>query len=67
MDEKDITIHDFDADPGWLGPKNMKYFSQMTSSKARFNLINKERHKGSMPKELELRLKIYCTRSLNHS
>jgi pilus assembly protein TadC len=33
------------------------YFSQMTSSKARFNLINKERHKGSMPKELELRLK----------
>lgn len=57
--KKDITIHDFDADPGWLGPKNIKYFSQMTSSKARFNLIKQERHKGSMPKELELRLKKY--------
>ena len=23
---KDIEIHDFDADPGWLGPKNMSTF-----------------------------------------
>ncbi|NWK85173.1 NAD(P)-binding domain-containing protein [Staphylococcus sp. GSSP0090] len=57
--KKDISIHDFDADPGWLGPKNMKHFSQLTSSTARYNLIKAERHKGSMPKELELRLKKY--------
>ncbi|NQD99236.1 FAD/NAD(P)-binding protein [Staphylococcus xylosus] len=56
---KAINVHDFDADPGWLGPKNMKKFSAMQSSIDRLNTIKNERHKGSMPKELELRLKKY--------
>ena len=40
-------IHDFDADPGWLGPKKMTYFESITDSHQRLLLLNKERHKGS--------------------
>lgn len=29
---KQFEIHDFDADPGWLGPKNMNRFLQIESS-----------------------------------
>lgn len=56
---KNLTIHDFDADPGWLGPKNMTYFESITDSHKRLSLLNKERHKGSMPRELYLKLKHY--------
>lgn len=54
---KNIEIHDFDADPGWLGPKKMNHLMALPSPKARLKLINEERHKGSMPMELFLRLK----------
>lgn len=54
---KDIDIHHFDADPGWLGPKNMGPFLEITSSKKRMEVISQARHKGSMPQELYLRLK----------
>ncbi len=54
---KDIEIHDFDADPGWLGPKNMKHFLNIESSQERMRIIKAERHKGSMPHELYLRIK----------
>ncbi|MCG7341526.1 lysine N(6)-hydroxylase/L-ornithine N(5)-oxygenase family protein [Staphylococcus auricularis] len=54
---KDIEIHDFDADPGWLGPKNMTHFSQIESSEQRMHILTRERHKGSMPQDLYLRLK----------
>lgn len=56
---KTLTIHDFDADPGWLGPKKMTYFESITDSHQRLLLLNKERHKGSMPRELYLKLKHY--------
>lgn len=56
---KHIYVHDFDADPGWLGPKNMTSFNAIESSEQRFDIIKRERHRGSMPKELELRLKKY--------
>ncbi|AYU54725.1 NAD(P)-binding domain-containing protein [Staphylococcus debuckii] len=55
--KKPIEIHDFDADPGWLGPKNMVHFRELESSEEKMNVILNERHKGSMPKELYLRLK----------
>ncbi|MCE3398903.1 lysine N(6)-hydroxylase/L-ornithine N(5)-oxygenase family protein, partial [Staphylococcus aureus] len=54
---KNIEIHDFDADPGWLGPKRMNHLLAISSPEARLNVINEERHKGSMPMELFLRLK----------
>lgn len=56
---KPLAVHDFDADPGWLGPRNMKKFSQLENSTEKKSVILAERHKGSMPKELELRLKKY--------
>ena len=46
---KQIEIHDFDADPGWLGPKRMNQLSVISSSAERMKLIEQERHKGSMP------------------
>lgn len=54
---KDIEIHDFDADPGWLGPKNMSTFLSTKSMPERNAIVQRERHKGSMPHELYLRLK----------
>ncbi|WP_436861030.1 NAD(P)-binding domain-containing protein [Staphylococcus caeli] len=54
---KPFEVHDFDADTGWLGPKNMNHFKNLHSNEHRYALLKKERHKGSMPKELELRLK----------
>lgn len=54
---KPIEVYDFDADPGWLGPKNMTRYREIDSSKERLSIIAQERHKGSMPKELYLRLK----------
>ncbi|MEB6237640.1 lysine N(6)-hydroxylase/L-ornithine N(5)-oxygenase family protein [Staphylococcus gallinarum] len=56
---KPLAVHDFDADPGWLGPKYMTRFKQITTSEEKQQVILNERHKGSMPKELELRLKKY--------
>ncbi|CAC9040847.1 pyridine nucleotide-disulfide oxidoreductase family protein [Staphylococcus aureus] len=54
---KDIEIHDFDADTGWLGPKNMSSFLSTKSMPERNAIVQRERHKGSMPHELYLRLK----------
>ena len=36
---KDIEIHDFDADPGWLGPKKLNYLASISSSDARMKLV----------------------------
>ena len=30
---KQFEIHDFDADPGWLGPKNMNRFHKLNHHK----------------------------------
>lgn len=49
-------VHDFDSDPGWLGPKNMRSYSQLQSDERR-KLITEVRNKGSVPRELASRLK----------
>lgn len=56
---KAVEVHDFDADPGWLGPKNMTMLEGITDSVEKLTLIESERHKGSMPQELYLHLKKY--------
>lgn len=50
-------IHDFDSDPGWLGPKNMNDYQKLSSYKERRKAIQKARHKGSLPRDLVNRLK----------
>jgi uncharacterized NAD(P)/FAD-binding protein YdhS len=45
-------IHQFDSDPGWLGPKNMREFEQTRSLVARRRMIREARHRGSMPSDV---------------
>lgn len=40
---KPIEVYDFDADPGWLGPKNMTRYREIDSSKERLSIIAQER------------------------
>ncbi|UEX90404.1 FAD/NAD(P)-binding protein [Staphylococcus ratti] len=57
--KKDFEIFDFDADPAWLGPKNMRGFQQEQDLFKRITINQKERHKGSMPKDMVMALKHY--------
>ena len=56
---KPLAVHDFDADPGWLGPKYMTRFKQITTSEEKQQVILNERHKGSMPKEFSNSVEIF--------
>ncbi|MFB1082795.1 SidA/IucD/PvdA family monooxygenase [Jeotgalibacillus sp. JSM ZJ347] len=48
-------VHDFDSDPGWLGPKYMDGFSRLSAQEKR-RTIQQARHKGSIPAELNQKL-----------
>ncbi|ADU31735.1 FAD-dependent oxidoreductase [Evansella cellulosilytica] len=47
-----FRIHSFDSDPGWLGPKYLNFYDNMTDYEKRRNLIVDARNKGSIPREL---------------
>jgi cation diffusion facilitator CzcD-associated flavoprotein CzcO len=47
-----VRIHQFDSDPGWLGPKYMRAFEAETSLERRRQMIREARHRGSMPKDV---------------
>lgn len=47
-----FRIHDFDSDPGWLGPKNQRPFRAITSYQKRREAIIQARNKGSIPPDL---------------
>ena len=47
----------FDSDPGWVGPKNMRGFSEIQDHRRRREIIRKARHRGSMPKDVLLDLR----------
>ena len=44
--------HQFDSDPGWLGPKNMTKFAKTKDLTRRRDMIRKARHRGSMPPDV---------------
>ncbi|MEM8962247.1 MAG: FAD/NAD(P)-binding protein [Acidobacteriota bacterium] len=44
--------HQFDSDPGWLGPKNMMGYSRERSLDRRREIINTARHRGSVPPDV---------------
>ncbi|MCC5801670.1 FAD-dependent oxidoreductase [Rossellomorea vietnamensis] len=50
-------VHDFDSDPGWLGPKHMSSFERISHYDERRDVITEARHKGSMPRELANKLR----------
>ncbi|UII56137.1 FAD/NAD(P)-binding protein [Cytobacillus spongiae] len=51
-----FRVHGFDSDPGWLGPKNMKFFSEIEDYKMRREEITNARHKGSIPNDIYQKL-----------
>jgi cation diffusion facilitator CzcD-associated flavoprotein CzcO len=44
--------HQFDSDPGWLGPKLMRGFQRDRDPERRRALIGDARHRGSMPEDV---------------
>ena len=47
-----LREHQFDSDPGWLGPKFMKSFSREASYAKRRAMIIEARHRGSVPPDV---------------
>lgn len=56
--------HQFDSDPGWLGPRFMTKFKREPNADRRRALITDARHRGSMPPDVhrDLRLAIKANR-----
>ncbi|WP_083512108.1 FAD-dependent oxidoreductase [Amphibacillus sediminis] len=52
-----FRVHDFDSDPGWLGPKCLTKYNKVTDLSERRLLITKARNKGSMPQNMLFKLK----------
>ncbi len=48
-----LRQHQFDSDPGWLGPKFMSSFSQERDYDRRRALITDARHRGSVPPDVK--------------
>ncbi|MFD1064841.1 FAD/NAD(P)-binding protein [Oceanobacillus locisalsi] len=51
-----LRIHHFDSDPGWLGPKYMNKYDKLTSYKERREVIQNARNRGSVTRDLYLKL-----------
>lgn len=47
-----VRQHQFDSDPGWLGPKHMAAFSRERRLAERRTMISEARHRGSMPPDV---------------
>jgi cation diffusion facilitator CzcD-associated flavoprotein CzcO len=52
-----FRVHDFDSEPGWLGPKYMDTFKATSDLKMRRKMIVGARNKGSITRELHIQLK----------
>ena len=53
----ELRQHQFDSDPGWLGPKHMTSFSRERDHDRRRTLIANARHKGSVPPQIRRALR----------
>ncbi|MFD2830782.1 FAD/NAD(P)-binding protein [Corticicoccus populi] len=54
-----FRINRFDSDPGWLGPKYMDGYHNVTSYKDRRLMIKEARNRGSVTKDLYKKIKKY--------
>lgn len=52
-----LRQHQFDSDPGWLGPKCMERFHRERDFDRRRTLIAEARHKGSVPPDVRRALR----------
>ena len=48
----DLREHQFDSEPGWLGPKFMRGFGKIRDFEHRRALITDARHRGSVPPDV---------------
>lgn len=53
----DLRAHQFDSDPGWLGPKRMSGFLRERDLDRRRKMIQDARHRGSVPPLLRTRVR----------
>lgn len=52
-----LRVHEFDSDPGWIGPKNLNTFRKVRDFNERRRIITNARYRGSTTKSLFLRQK----------
>ena len=52
----ELKEHQFDSDPGWLGPRYMAGFEKEKDLNKRRQLISGARHRGSVPPDVNLSL-----------
>lgn len=52
-----LRQHQFDSDPGWLGPKHMSSFRRERRLDRRRAMISEARHRGSVPPDLRRALR----------
>lgn len=52
-----LRVHQFDSDPGWLGPKLMRRFDAERDVQKRRSMIRDARHRGSVPPDLKRKLR----------
>lgn len=59
-----FRIHDFDSDPGWLGPKKQESYHQIKCFKERRKEIIAARNKGSIPRDIYMKMKAKINKGL---
>ena len=52
-----LRLHQFDSDPGWLGPKFMRRFKRERDNDRRRAMITEARHPGSVPQDVRRALR----------
>ena len=55
-----VREHQFDSEPGWLGPKNMAAYETIRDPEERRREIRQARHRGSMPSDVHRSLREAC-------
>lgn len=57
LQRHETRLHQFDSDPGWMGPKFMNGFAHTRNFTVRRQLIAAARHRGSLPPDVAAELK----------
>ncbi|RWZ58664.1 hypothetical protein EQV77_06770 [Halobacillus fulvus] len=52
----DFRIHDFDSDPGWLGPKYLRTYHETKDYKERRQFVKEARYRGSITRDLRTKI-----------
>lgn len=55
-----LRKHQFDSDPGWVGPKHLAGFARVADRDVRRRIITTARHRGSIPPGVWRRLSRLC-------